>query len=381
MPIKRILFLILTFATPGIFADEILEPNISVKALGMGNAYISHAKGHDAIFYNPAGFASMQGFQWRVTGLNLGLNGLDVYDEYRDIVDSSENDLPGVLSGLYGQPIWSRLDLQTSISFGSLMIGGFGRSNVGFILQNPALPSLQSAYFADYGLFAGWGVEIVPKYMDFGFLVKRVTRVAGDIVIGPSTLAYLDSGILEDNIERSGTGYGVDWGVKLRAPGSWNPTASFAWQDVGDTTFSVGSDDNTLASIKSRMHVGLAFEKDFTVVKVKPEINFRYINSGGDIQIGKKVHAGAEFEFPVFSLRGGFNQGYYTAGASFDFWLFQVDLATYGVELGEYVGQQEDRRYILQLTMDFGIDPQTGDFFNFSKAKRNNRRAGIKQRR
>ena len=138
---------IILCASPG-FAEEILEENISISALGMGNAYLSHARGHERV-YNPSGLASLKGIQWRILGLNLGLNGLDVYNEYSDLIDNSD-DLPSVLNQLYGRPIWGRTDLQTSLSIGSLIIGAYSRANVGFTLQNPALPNLQSSYFADY---------------------------------------------------------------------------------------------------------------------------------------------------------------------------------------------------------------------------------------
>lgn len=379
MPIKFLFSLILIF-TPIVHADEVLEENISVKALGMGNAYLTQGKGHDAIFYNPAGLASLSGFQWRIMGLNLGLNGIDVYDEYADIVDNSDN-LPATLNALYGKPVWARMDLQTTLSFGSLIVGAFGRSNVGFTLLNPALPSLQSAYFADYGLMAGWGVEVIPSFMESGVVVKRITRYAGDVSIGASSLVYLDSDILENSIERSGTGYSADWGAKFNFPGSWKPTLGFVWQDIGDTTFNLNADDPAPQSIKDQMSVGLGFEKDFVLFKVRPALDVRHLNiDNSEMQIGKKLHVGLELDFPGFALRGGLNQGYYTAGASFDLWLFQIDVATYGVELGEYVGQHEDRRYILQMTMDFGFDP-SGSWFNFSKERQRARRGTLKERR
>ena len=61
----------------------------------------------------------------------------------------------------------------------------FARANVGLNLLNPAYPHLQSSYFADYAAFVGWGAEVVPGYFDFGFLVKRITRRGGDIIVGP----------------------------------------------------------------------------------------------------------------------------------------------------------------------------------------------------
>lgn len=369
--VSALLILIGTFSHAG----EILEENISVNALGMGNAYLAHSRGHDAIFYNPAGLARMTGIHWRLMGLNVGLNGVDSYEEYRDIIDNSD-DLPSVLNSLYGKPVWARTDLQTSLSIGSFIVGAYARGNAGFTLMNPALPNLDSNYFADYVFFGGWGVELIPQYLDVGVVGKRVRRMAGGIEIGASTLAYLDSDVLESQLEKYGTGYGVDVGAKLKFPGPWNPSLNFAWQDVGDTSYTREANSPPPRASKNRMHVGIGFERDFTAFVLRPAIDYRYLNSS-DISTGKQLHAGVEVELPLISLRGGFNQGYYTAGVSFDFWILRLDAATYGVELGEYAGQHEDRRYVIQISTDFGFDPSFKNMFNVNR----NRRSGLKQRR
>lgn len=357
------------------YSQEIVEENISVNALGMGNAYLAHSRGHDSIFYNPAGLARLSGFQWRLLGLNLGLNGLEAYEEYADIIDNSD-DLPTVLNSLYGRPIWSRTDLQTSISIGSMIVGAYARANLGFTLVNPALPNLEANYFADYAFFAGWGAEVIPSYLDMGVVGKRVTRLAGGADIGASSLAYLDSEQIENSVERQGVGFGLDFGAKLKFPTPWNPSVSFVWQDIGDTSYSRRNDDSVPPTSHDRMHVGLGLERDFTVFILRPAFDFRFLNSSGQ-QPAKQMHAGLEVEMPLITVRGGFNQGYYTAGVSFDFWVLRLDAATYGVELGEYAGQHEDRRYLVQISTDIGFDGSFSNMFNMNKA----RRSGLKQRR
>jgi hypothetical protein len=79
--------------------------------------------------------------------------------------------------------------------------------------------------------------------------------------------------------------------------------------------------------------------------------------------MGKKINLGLELSWPIIDVRGGFQQGYLSYGVGCDIWLFRLDLASYGVELGEYPGQLEDRRYMLQMTFDFGVDPSNFSFF------------------
>ncbi len=63
----------------------------------------------------------------------------------------------------------------------------------------------------------------------------------------------------------------------------------------------------------------------------------------------RTLHFGTEAAWSVFRLRGGINQGYFTAGLGIDLAFFQLNVATYGEELGLNPGVLEDRRYALQL--------------------------------
>jgi hypothetical protein len=67
----------------------------------------------------------------------------------------------------------------------------------------------------------------------------------------------------------------------------------------------------------------------------------------------------------LVDIRGGFHEGYYTYGAGVNLGLFLDYAASYGVELGSYPGQIEDRRYVLEFSMElgvgsFGVDGQSG---------------------
>ncbi len=380
MPVGFFFIFFLATCLSTVRAAELPEYGLSVKGLGMGNAYTLHAQGHDAVSYNPAAFARMEGLQFRFMGLGMGLNGIDSFDEYEAIFNNSNN-VGATLNALYGDPIWTRLDYQMSFSAGPFIAGAYARNNLGFTLLNPALPYLEANFYSDVVLFGGTGVQIIPKIFDVGFMAKRITRYAGAGDITASTLAFLNSNIIENSSNRTGVAYGFDFGAKLTLPGEWNPSVAFAWQDIGDTKFSFSKSNPPPETIRDRMNVAVGMEKEFMgLAKFRPALEFKMLNSSStEVQIGKKMHLGFELELPLLTLRGGFNQGYYTYGASFDLSVFRVDLATYGVELGEYVGQQEDRRYMIQLTADFGVDPKSGGWFNFSKSRQNSRR--IKQRR
>jgi hypothetical protein len=64
------------------------------------------------------------------------------------------------------------------------------------------------------------------------------------------------------------------------------------------------------------------------------------------------THWGAETHLTsVFAFRGGFNQGYLSAGFGIDLKIISFDIATYGEELALNTGEQQDRRYALKVAI------------------------------
>jgi len=77
-----------------------------------------------------------------------------------------------------------------------------------------------------------------------------------------------------------------------------------------------------------------------------------------EITFNKSLHAGLEFDFSPSGwfktqLRGGMNQGYYTAGATLLLGIFNIEAATYGEEVGTATTQLENRIYAAKFGMNF----------------------------
>ena len=359
----------------------------STRALGMGNAYTTVVRDSDSLFYNPAGYAKMSGFNWTIADPSLGTNAYSSYQNYIDLFDT--NDMATLIRQLYGDSVNAYVGAKSLMSIGGFAFGGYGLADANFQVNNPAYPSIDALYRVDYGLVVGWGVHLDPaKLTDLGIQVRRVTRQGGTVPIGVSTIANLSSQDIENQLNQTGTGYAFDVGVNFSLPGPLKPTASFVWRDMGNTVFTNTSGLAAPEPVEQEMVLGLGVSYESLLMSIRPAIDYRYLNkTGSERQIGNNLHIGVEMEFPLLELRAGFNQGYYTAGLSFDLWFFRVDAATYGVELGAYPGQLEDRRYIVQMSFDFGIGADFS-FFNLngsgkggSSSSRSGVRSGRKQRR
>ena len=343
---------------------------LSVRALGMGNAYTAVVNNSDAIFYNPAGLAKMGGFQWTILDLALGTNTIDSYQDYLNIANGTTS-VESTMNNLYGKQATVYGGSKSLLSFGSFALGAYGVLDGSFAVNNPVYPNIDSTYNLDYGFVAGAGFDLVPSFFNIGFQARRVRRQGGNIPIGVSTIATLNSQAIQDQLNRSGVGYAFDWGATLTFPGSLKPTVAFTWRDMGDTSFEPTAGASAPGPIKQEHIVGLGLSYESLLMNIRPTIDYRYLNDSSQ-QLGKKVNMGIEFSWPVIDIRGGFQQGYLSYGASFDLWIFRVDAASYGVELGEYPGQLEDRRYMVQFSFEFGIDPGSFSFFKMSRPSTKN---------
>jgi hypothetical protein len=349
-------FLTLLFCLDSAFATELSEGWTSVRALGMGNAFTAVVEDSESLFYNPAGLARNKNVSWTLGDVRAGLNGLDTVQRVSGLTGADKTNFPAKLSDLYGHPIWAEGGAKSAFMVPGFAVAGFASTNAGIFVENPAYPTLNLNYFFDYGITAGGAFDVVPEFFKIGIVTRRVNRTGAVEAIGPSKMANLDPTSLKAELQRRGTGYGVDVGAVLTAPGPVKPTLSFVMKNVGMTTFTYEAGAGAPPPIKPEMILGGSFEITGPLISLRPAFDFKYMNRA-DVPTPSKVHLGVELGLPLIDIRGGFNQGYYTAGVGLDLGILRVDAATYGVELGEYPGQREDRRYVAQVTIEFDFDP------------------------
>lgn len=351
------LFLVFSELTP---ATELFEINTSVRALGMGNAYVGVVQDADALFYNPAGIAQISGFNWLIADPYFGLNGTEVLETVNDVQGSET--FKDTVNSLYGDHVWVGGGAKSAFSMPYFAAAIYDHLDASLNMNNPVYPNLDVSVVNDFGYTMGTGFPIIPPVMYLGVGIKYIQRMGARMPFGPTFIGSLDPAAIEEQVQNKGAGYGLDLGLNLRIPGPISPTVSFVWKDIGTTNFK--TDSLTLAAppdIQDEMIVGFALNIDAALVSVTPAFDFKYLNRK-DVQLGRKIHFGLEIGLPMIDIRGGFSEGYYTAGAGVHLGIIRVDAATYGVELGEYPGQLEDRRYILQATLELGFDPSNGFF-------------------
>jgi hypothetical protein len=358
LSVRSLTALFLLFFAARAFAWETSTLNSSVRALGMGDAYTALADDESSFFYNPAGLARVRGLNLRIFDVDAGVSGVSAYNKIRDIQGGSGSTLADSISGLYGEHVWTGVG---GDSFFTMPMFGFGvYDHAGALMQvnNPVYPQMHTKVINDYGYVMGVGVPAGLLHM--GMDLKYIKRMGTDTILGPAAVADLQSSNITSQFTGWGVGYGADLGANVVIPAPFfRAVLSAAWKNVGGITFK-SANGTDIPSEPNNITLGAGLKFDTPLLSVAPAVDVNYLNDG-NLQLTRKINFGVEIGLPLIDLRGGFHEGYYTAGLGVNMGLFRVDAATYGVELGAYPGQSEDRRYVLQFTMQLGVGSFSAD--------------------
>lgn len=370
---RNLILIISTLTWPLLSSGaELFEYAHSVRALGMGMAYTALARDTDALYYNPAALSEITGLRLRAFDVQVSAPGedslrdLEAFSAFEDLDDLSE---------LYGKKVYIGLGLKAAFAMPKFGFGVYDSGYANFHMSNPAMPSMNINYANDMGFVVGTGFHLAPGF-SMGLTGKRILRQGYRGEVPLTTL--IDPGAsdaLLGEISNKGWAYGLDMGFLFTQDlGIFKPSVAAMWKDAGYTSFQKESGTDAPPHIRPNQILGAAIEMDLPLLNFTVTGDYRHINDTKE-DLGKKIHLGLEMSFLFLEVRGGFSQGYYTYGTTFDLWLLQIDAATYGVELGAYPGQTEDRRYVISISSELGFDP------NFNLTDSSGRKRKLKQRR
>ena len=330
----------------------------SVRALGMGDAFTAVADDESSLFYNPAGLARVRGLNLKIFDVGAGASNVSSISKFQGLKGGSGTSFSQSLSSLYGEHIWVGAGGEAFFTMPMFGIGVYDHSGALIQIDNPVYPQVHTRVLNDYGYVMGLGIP--AGLLHLGADLKYIKRTGADSTFGPAAIGDLQSSNITDRITGWGTGYGADLGASLVIPAPFFRAAlSVAWKNVGATQFK-SSNGTDIPSEPNNITVGAGLKFDAPLISVTPAIDIVYLNDA-NLQLTRKVNFGVELGLPLLDLRAGFHEGYYTAGVGVNLGLFRVDGATYGVELGAYPGQIEDRRYVVQFTMELGVGNFSAD--------------------
>ncbi len=353
--LSTIIFVILLGANS--WSQRLQENYISARAAGMGNAFSAVVDNIDSIFYNPASLVKSSGFHWTIADINIGVGN----PEALMLLGNLSGDFQNTINQLQDKTFSSNAYAKTAVQLGTFAFYVYENMNLGVATSNPVSPQFDIDYINDISYGMSFAFPLIPSIMAMGITTKFIRRNGNRFTVLANDLASQNQDYLRGLWDLNGTGYGFDTGFLFKIPGPVSPTLSLAWKNIGGSTFkpTTGS-PGTPPSEADEVTAGFALNIGLPLLSISPAIEVKH---AGDptIPFGKKLHLGFEISLLNLDIRGGVNQGYWTAGLGLGLGFLDLDLATYGVETGATVGQNEDRRYMLQLTMGLGMDFGGGD--------------------
>lgn len=327
-----------------------------VRPLGMGDAFTAVVDDENALFYNPAGLSKIDTLTFGVVNplVEASTKSIDLAYDADDTDTDDTTEVVALMRDYLGEHQHLRGALFPHVGFNvagyGIMVGVLAQATLDAEIRNPTWPEAAVDYIYDRGLIAGVGGRIPFLDLRLGATLKYINRSSLNETYTATDIADDD---FEDNFEddqKDGSAVAVDLGLIYTLPWiEWAQTdIGFTIQHLPEMGFGGAMNQETQANL------GIAAKKGFGGFNVVTALDYVDLTHtiGEDRDFAKRLHMGAELEFPlILSLRVGLNQGYFSYGVSADLWALKLDFAAYGEEAGAYAGQREDRRYVGQITL------------------------------
>ena len=364
---------------------ELRRPGQGVRNLGMGNAGIGLSFDENALFYNPAGLASVDsilvGFPFL---MEVSDDSVNIIKEVSKLSGDSKN--ADIVALLMGKRVHFRslIDLNLIMPFGELMTFGAAHgieTQFDFGVRNPVAIEIDFGFRLDrinnFGFalpvargrwLVGAGVETIER-CDIPLTTATFGTVLNNSDIGSS----FGSCKLND-LKRAQT-FNFGFQKRLETASALKMTWGFTANNVGGLKFKRSDNETSPADQNPEYSTGFSWQPSWGPVRLLYAIDIRDLTmehaDDTDCQskkstdcLWKRLHIGTEIGIsPIdsgastFAIRAGFNQGYFTYGFELNPFIFfrglNIQYAVYKTETGSQIGDRPDKRKVFQLNLGF----------------------------
>lgn len=371
------LLIIGLISSPSLQAVERYEFFNGVRALGMGGASIAVVNDETALLSNPAGLGKLRNY-------------------FLTIVDP-EVELGADTQSVIGTKLTAFLDPQKALDltlaktdkrlhqraqvFPSFVLTNFGFGIFKRYVTSAEVDSETNTfdYFHrnDTTAVLGFNLRMFDGIVKLGANARAVNRIEADRTDIPTTetALELETEINNETVAREGFGVATDVGLILTAPIAWLPTLAVVYRDAGTTSYNVNKGmylsttqrpDRTPATLDAAFAffpiAGKNTRISFTAEMADVLDATEPADEEESDEVMRRIHGGLELNIhDILFLRGGMNQGYWSAGLEISMYNTQLQVATYGEELGdvpaadstETYTKREERRYVFKFAYRF----------------------------
>jgi hypothetical protein len=351
----------------------------------MGNTGIGLSFDENALFYNPAGLASVDSilvgfpFLWEVS-----TDSVSIIKEISALSgDSATADIVALLMGK-NVHFRSLIDLNLVMPFGDLMTFGAAsgvETQFEFGVRNPVAIEINFGFRLDKIQNYGFAMPVARGRWLLGAGIETIERC--DI---PLTTATFGTVLSNSNISSSfgscsltelkrAQTYNFGFQKRLETASALKMTWGMTAYNVGGLKFSRADNATSPADQNPEYGMGFSWQPSWGPVRLLYAIDIRDLNmkhaddtycqsTKGTDCLWKRLHMGTEIGiFPIdsgastFAVRVGFNQGYFTYGFELNPFIFfrglNIQYAVYKTETGSQIGDNPDERKVFQLNFGF----------------------------
>jgi hypothetical protein len=336
------------------FSQEIHENYNGIRALSMGGAAIAVVNDETALLTNPAALGKLRDSYGTILDpeLEVNTNANVMYNKssfnpfnlqhVKDTTDASRDTY-----------LHAKGQVFPSFVVKNFGIGIFGR-RVMDAQMNTTGTALTTYYQDDLSLHLGFNLRFFDGRVKIGAVGKIISRIEIDKVLDPAAPLDLIS------VASEGVGLGADVGIIMAAPIALLPTLSAVVRDVGGTNFTAGSGLRLKTAtqpkkVEQDIDVALALFPISGKARSSFTLEYQKITAAATATDKMRyAHLGYELNLSdLLFLRAGMNQRYWTAGFEIASERTQIQLSSYGEDIGTDGNPIEDRRYGFKFSFRF----------------------------
>ncbi len=359
IPMKIRLYSLVVLLTSAVNAGaaERYEAYNGIRGLGMGGAAIATVNDETALMINPAALGKLRDYFVTLVDPEL-----DIGAETEQITGTKIMDVTDPQKTLDltltnpGRRLHTRAQVFPSIVVPNFGFGVFAKNEVN-AEYNDQDETFTYHYRKDFAAVLGVNFRLFNGIIKLGANARATNRteiMRDDLDPTSTDLDYKE-------LASEGLGVGSDAGVIITAPIAYLPMLAAVYRDVGATSYDLR--DGMLMKTEERpvttkgtldaaiaLHpiVGKRFRSTWTA-----ELR-DVMTDDKEETLMRRLHGGFEFNYAdALFVRGGMNQGYWTAGLELAIVNYQFQAASYGEEIGVESEKREDRRYVVKFAFRF----------------------------
>jgi hypothetical protein len=333
-------------------AQEIFEFYRGVRQLGMGGAYVAVVNDETSLLTNPAGLGKLRDLMFTIVDPELSgsfndtqiatLSNASKVMDIQTLLDTLNQN-----KGLHWHAKAQLFPSFVGPNFGMGVLGKYSYDAE----VNKAGTNYRVDYTNDVAPVIGYCFRFFDGIVKLGLDARYVmrTEIAKDI---PPT----STGLTIGSLANTGSGLAADSGLIITAPIVYLPTLAVTVRDIGDTHYNLRSTVGTPRPTLQSVDAAIAFFPilgNHSRMTITGEVH-GLATLSKETNVMRRVHAGLEFNIAdFFFVRGGMNQFYWTAGIELASERFQLQVASYGEDIGTSTTPREDRRWVGKMAIRF----------------------------